>query len=461
MGYLQEVWDESYSKLLHLYFTPYFWKIGRPDLELLQHYKKFEFATIDEIYDQKLGKIRRLLSFAGKFVPFYQRYFEKNTINPDAIRDIETFEEQIPVLTKQDLIQNYTKLKATRFIFPPVIENATGGSTGILTRFLEDRYEIAHKHAVYLLNLSWCGWKPWDRRAYLWGSVRDMEKGWRFAAVERFKNSIRLNSFDMDPAKLSSYYYKLKRFRPRIIIGYAGSLFLFANYLERNGLVLDGFQFSVQSAAETLFPAMREKIEAVFGQPIFNSYGSREISSIAHECPAHQGLHVNELVNHIEVKASTSDDLPSNYGRVIATSLTNFAFPFLRYDMGDIAEVEPQQNCSCGRKSLRLRQILGKQRDFIKTPRGKLIHGGYFAHLFYGYSTIEAFQVIQEQIDHLTVHYKKDPQQSDADIAVYFQRIEKQIKRECDPQFKISFNCVDRIVPLNSGKFKYISSNIS
>ena len=57
------------------------------------------------------------------------------------------------------------------------------------------------------------------------------------------------------------------------------------------------------SCAEVLHEHQRKKIEKVFACHVLNSYGGMEVSSIAMECPKHNGLHVlmeNQIVELLD-----------------------------------------------------------------------------------------------------------------------------------------------------------------
>ena len=88
-----------------------------------------------------------------------------------------------------------------------------------------------------------------------------------------------------------SFQETLVRFKPRIIQAYARSLAPFARFLRERGLKPPRPN-AIVTSAEVLDPADRQMIEEVFGSPVFNRYGCREVGVIASECPAHWGLHV-------------------------------------------------------------------------------------------------------------------------------------------------------------------------
>lgn len=460
MSYIQQKMDDIYSKILKFYLNSYYWKIGRADFRILKKFEKYQFFDQTEIYEWKFKKIKKLLWFCSNHVPYYQNLFNKLNINIQIIKDIETYQEVIPILSKSDILKNFQRLKASNIIFPPIIKNSTGGSTGQPMNFLQDRYELSYGNANALLNLNWCGWNIGEKRAYLWGAERDFEKNKFKVLQRRLENNIFLNSFYMDKNKMTKFYYTLEKFKPKIVIGYANSLYIFAKFLKKYNLHFHNQNYSIQSSAETLFPVMRETIESAFQAKIFNSYGSREVPSIAHECNAHDGLHINELINHLEIVNQGVGKKDSNSGRLILTSLINYVFPLLRYENGDIGELKQNSSCKCGRKFKKLEKILGRTSDFIQTPSNKIIHGEYFTHLLYSQNLISKFQVIQDSIDNLNIIYIAESNQNTIELTNFLKKMENKIKEECDSSMNIAFQKVDEIKPLKSGKHQFILSNL-
>jgi len=95
---------------------------------------------------------------------------------------------------------------------------------------------------------------------------------------------------------------------------------------------------------------MREKVEEVFGCPVYNRYGSREVGDIAGECKYHQGLHVLPWGSYVEIVDEAGNLVePGVEGRILVTCLTNYAMPLIRYDIGDRGALAGEFKCPCGR----------------------------------------------------------------------------------------------------------------
>jgi phenylacetate-CoA ligase len=95
-------------------------------------------------------------------------------------------------------------------------------------------------------------------------------------------------------------------------------------------------------------------------------------------------------------------------GRILVTDLTNYTMPFLRYQLEDIGSWA-EGLCACGRPFRRLAKIWGRSTDFVVTPQGKIIHGEYFTHLFYGLPQIQTFQLVQETRESVRLEYVLRP----------------------------------------------------
>jgi phenylacetate-CoA ligase len=151
---------------------------------------------------------------------------------------------------------------------------------------------------------------------------------------------------------------------------------------------------SIVSSTEVLHLRMRDTIERVFGCKVFDSYGCRELSQIATECEVHNGLHIVFENQYVELDGND----------IIITNLNNYAMPFLRYRVGDLASRIDTSPCTCGRNSPRIVSLLGRDNDNIELPSGKVINGEFFEFLFFGISTVIQYQVVYHRsLDQLEV----------------------------------------------------------
>jgi phenylacetate-CoA ligase len=125
---------------------------------------------------------------------------------------------------------------------------------------------------------------------------------------------------------------------------------------------------------------MRENIENTFGCDIYDGYGLNDGGVGAYECSEHSGLHIDMERSIMEIVDKKGHQMEDGVGSILATSLYNYAMPFIRYETGDLGHIIPT-NCGCGRGSRLLKEKLAERGRPCNT-RGKSIHGCFFCISF-------------------------------------------------------------------------------
>ncbi len=111
----------------------------------------------------------------------------------------------------------------------------------------------------------------------------------------------------------------------------------------------------------TLTPQMRTLLEQKWNAELFEEAGANELSFIAFECSAHDGLHLTPGLHYIEVINEQSQKpitKENEIGEIVVTNFNNLGTPLLRYKLGDIGYIKTSA-CSCGLRFPRL-FILGR-----------------------------------------------------------------------------------------------------
>ena len=125
---------------------------------------------------------------------------------------------------------------------------------------------------------------------------------------------------------------------------------------------------AVQGISNTLTPNMRKQIEGALNVPIQKNCGLSEIGIVATRCPVGGRYHVHE--EHCLVEIVDEDCracAPGSTGRLLVTSLSNYAMPLLRYDADDLAEAV-EGSCSCGRTLPTFGPVQGRYRRTAFLP---------------------------------------------------------------------------------------------
>jgi phenylacetate-CoA ligase len=428
-------------------------------LSLLQGSKRMKYyneiirysrMTEPELKKLQEDKLKKLLLHAHDHVPYYKEVLSESGVVRNGKVDLKNF-ERIPILTKDILKSRFDDLLSDDHEQRKSFENHSGGSTGEPTKFIQDReyddWNIANK-----MYYQYVGGKvPGEREVRIWGSERDFMGG-KEKPIMRirnfFFNRVDLNAFTMTEEKMRQYVEFINSYKPAWIEGYVTPIYEMAVFIERNGLSIHSPKGCLTSAG-TLYPEMRKKIEKVFGCPVWNRYGGREVGDAA---LGEDDLRLSVWNQYFEVVRDGKEIGPNKMGKVLMTTLNNYSMPLIRYDIGDIANRSTKWGY--------LNRIEGRESEVFRTREGKIVPGLLFIH-FLGVvmndGSIRKFQMVQKSYDEIEVKIivadKEGFERSRDDIE---QLINKAMGYKC----KIVWSEVDDIPKLASGKYVYVMSQL-
>jgi phenylacetate-CoA ligase len=375
--------------------------------------------------------------------------------------DPEEYLRRFPILTKSTVRTHFDKLKSVDLPQRRWYLNSTGGSTGEPVRFIQDWEYAARSGAVSLLYSKLVGREIGEPEVYIWCSARDIAGGaeeWRARLVNRLKNTTFLGVFRLGSSNMRDYLYVLNSKRPKLIVAYPLALYELARFAEREGLKVAP-QTAIITSAATLYPFMRDTIERVLQCRVFNRYGSREVGDIACERPGLEGLWVAPWGNYVEIVDDEGNRVSDGTkGEILVTSLSNFAMPFVRYRIEDRGLLSPQRSKDGGRCGQILADVLGRSYDAFINRHGTLVEGGQFMVLLYLKDWISRYQVVQKSYSHIMFRIVKagpGPQPGE------LEEISAGAKSIMDDDVEITFEFVDDIVAADSGKFRFIISEVN
>ncbi len=368
-----------------------------PVLKTLKFYNKSQYWDIDKIEEFQTNKMRNLLIYADKYVPYYNILFKSIELNVEKCTIDEI--KKIPPLTKDIINNNREQLISKIYKKYQYRSNSTGGSSGKILQFLNDKKNLYQSESIYLRNNAWANFKLGDKYCQLWGSKIDETnmKNILYKFINILHGREFFSSYNLTNNNMRNYMNSMNMFKPKILVGYPSSLKIFSIFLKKNNFKNISIK-SIITSGETLEQEDRHYIENIFHCKVFNRYGSREISSISHECEMHDGLHINSEHIYLEIIKDKLDQYQDNekYGKIIITDLDNFAMPFIRYEIGDLGKYHDCK-CECGR-NLPLMKILGRTYDIIIDKNGNYIDGHFFSRIIpSGNYGIKEFQIIQEE----------------------------------------------------------------
>ena len=257
---------------------------------------------------------------------------------------------------------------------------------------------------------------------------------------------------------LERYYQGVRAWRPSSIWGYASGIHAFADYIQKHhpGASFD-FLHGLFTSSETLRPEQRENINKVFGgAKVYDQYGSREMY-MGSECREHRGYHLHAEVLLIEVVTKENKPCrPGELGRILITDLSNHAFPFIRYEIGDVGVMDDGAPCSCGVTLPKLAKVEGRIADVV-VLRDRLLTPPNFTILMSDIRGIKSYQIRQDSLDELKVYIVPDTDFTEA-VAQY---VSDSIKKMAGDKVRVHLEKVSEIAVPESGKRRFIISSVS
>jgi phenylacetate-CoA ligase len=305
----------------------------------------------------------------------------------------------LPVLTKHDLQSRYSA-RALRALEVDGVADATGGSTGEPTTFIHDAAFKRLLGAVTVFTRQELGWRPGLPTVCVWGAQRDIGqglKGWRKLRHDVTSHLSRLHEVDgfslTDETARRVYDRLIACRRGAAIYGFSSMLEHVARVVQRERWpVPHGLVRTAWNGGEMLHDAQVRLFESVFGVPILDNYGGRELGTIATQREVHGPLHIVRPFVFVEL---VGDDglpvAPGQPGRVLLTSTACRGTPFLRYDVGDLASASADSVDEAG--VARLDTLLGRTASVLRLPSGATIQNIYWNHLFKEFDEVTQFQV--------------------------------------------------------------------
>jgi len=428
------------------------------EFRIFRQLERSQWWPREKLLDLQWTKLKRLLRHSYETVPLYKEKFQGAGLTPEDIKTPDDF-RRLPILTKDEVQNRTDDLISSTSSREAMKANETGGSTGHPLVFYQDENFRQHLRAELLRNYVMAGYRVGGRVAFLWGSEYDLKD--HVSPLQRMRDRLTMNiiwidTFNLAREDIPKHYDTLAWFRPQVLVGFRSSLVLFARYAlsKGDGKLRPG---AVQSSSETLTSADRELMQKAFGCEVFNRYGCHEVGNVAHECEAHEGLHV--LVENVFLEVVDSSGNPTAPGRpgvIVATNLNNYGMPFIRYRNEDVM-VPSERVCACGRGLPLVERVEGRTSDTIVTPAGGILHGETFTRMFSNAGGIQQFQVVQESVDELKVKIVAG-QGFDRARALSF--LEDNIRKQAGPGFRVDFQLCDSIPASPSGKHRYTISKV-
>jgi phenylacetate-CoA ligase len=448
-GWLQTVLLNAYAWRIerHRYGAPY-----RRALQRLQESERWPADRIRAFQDER---IRRVVSWAYERSPFYRRVWDDAGVDPAVVRGVADL-AGLPLIDKATIRQHEAEM-LTSAGRRGWLNGHTSGTTGSPLSVWYDRETCIMTNAVDRRQKVWAGMRERDWIGLFLGrTVVPLDQVsspfWRANWMQR---QVWFSSFHLSDELLPDYVREIRRRGLQFLEGYPSTLYILAQYLNRNGETLP--MRAVFTSSETLLPIQRERIESAFACRVFDFFGHAERVAFATECELHAGKHLAEEFGFVEV--TDADGAPvrdGDTGFLVGTSLHNTAMPLIRYRTTDMTSILTDP-CGCGRTLRRIRDVTTKAEDIVVTPDGRLISPSILTHPFKPLTQVLKSQIVQDRIDRIRVKIVPASEfgEKDRDHLIH------ELRLRLGPTVSIEVDLVSDIPRETSGKFRWVVSHVS
>jgi phenylacetate-CoA ligase len=444
---LQEVACWIYGKkMFHDQYNRYFF-------EKSVWLQKTERWTASEIDAYQNDQLRKIIKHAYKHVPYYREIMTSLKLTPADIVKVEDL-HKLPILTKEDVRNNYHKLLADDANKTNLIKQHTSGTTGSSLHFYSTKAARGFQWAVWWRHRNRFGIDMNCWHVDFWAQLvvppeQTKPPYWRWCSP---LHKVMINMQHMTPEKIDDIIGFLNEHEFTYYTGFPSIIHDLVSTAMAKGLKLTSPPRMIITGSEYVWDFQRRDFEKFTGAVITDQYGFTEGCGNASQCP--------EFVYHEDFEFGIMECVEPKFlpdgrkvGKIICTGFACEEFPFIRYEIGDYGIWEdPTKKCKCGRESKIITGFDGRVEDYVITPENTRIMR--FGFIFEDTEKIKESQVVQEKLGEITLNIVKRPGYSQKDE----EKILNDIRKWASPTIKVKFVYLDEIEREANGKLRFVKS---
>jgi phenylacetate-CoA ligase len=420
--------------------------------EYLRVLKDSEWLRSEELARFQSHRLERLIQHARAQTVFYR---DRLGVLFDSKGDLDLSRwSEVPILERAEVATHFADMRVADLSreFGATIEVQTSGTLGTPLNVVVNQMVPLSTNAALARLVRWFGLDaskslatiktfPGDHSAkYPAGKTA---KGWLSGQpAEHFLLDV------ATPIDLQLEW--LSRVRTSYLITYPSNAYALAEALsleKGRGLGIE----AVFGFAETVPDGARELVGERFGARLIPYYSTREVGVIAVQCPETPHYHLAAENVVVELLDDEGNDVPvGERGRVVITGLQNYAMPFIRYAIGDVA-IASDRICPCGRSLPVIQRIEGRVRNAFTFRDGKRIWPrGWLAREMQAFVPFRQYQLVQKDFETIEFRYVPDGTGREPDLS----GLNAFAKRMMHPSVEIALISMPVLPRGPSGKFE-------
>lgn len=385
---------------------------------------------------------------------FNQKKFNEQILENDFYKNkINTPIEEFPIINKQFIKNNYKKIINKKEIRTYL---HTSGTTGSGLVFPVSKQFLLNQWAVFwkFRNIHGISLDTWCANIIGRAIINIENKKPPFWIKSYFTKQLLFSQYHLNDESIELYLRKILTSNIKWLHSYPSVLNNFASLIIKNNLYKLALELKLEvitTSSEKLFDYQRKNIENIFGCNVRELYGLTEGNVNIYECQVGT-LHIDESYSYVElIQKNNSDEY-----EIIGTSYHNKAFPLIRYNTGDTCLLyDDTFKCSCGRKSRTVKEILGRDEDFLILKDGTKI--GRLDHIFKEMVEVNEAQIFQKEAGRAIFKISKGKNYTDKSEM----KLMNEIKEKLGKDFIYELEYMTSIPKTKSGKLKFVVSKVN
>lgn len=353
---------------------------------------EIEKASAETIKLFQEEKLQTLLGYLQENSPYYQRVFKTHHIEISSIKTLGDL-TKLPTTSKDELQAfNDDFLCVPRHqIIDYVTTSGTLGDPVIFALTDKDLDRLAYNEAI---SFACAGVSSNDviqlmttiDRRFMAGLAYFLGARKLGAGIIRVGNGVPELQWD-----------SILKFKPTYIIAVPSFLLKLIEYAQQNqidinasgikGAICIGESLRNQDFSPS---TLSKKIKENWDIDLFSTYASTEMNTAFTECEAQQGGHHHPELIITEILDDNDQPVAEGEsGELTITTLGVEGMPLLRFKTGDIVKAHNEQ-CSCGRNTMRLGPVIGRKKQMIKY-KGTTIYPPAMHNILDGFNEVETY----------------------------------------------------------------------
>ena len=326
--------------------------------------KDAETMSRKQIEEIQLNRLKWLVDYCCKNIPFYHDRLEKAGVTAEKIKTLDDI-QYIPYTTKDDIRDNYPFGLFGQPIKNIVRIHASSGTTGKPTVVGYTKNDLDN-------------WSDCMARLCMAAGATDEDIVQIAFGYGLFTGALGLHYglekigatvVPTSSGNTEKQIMLIQDFQTTALVA-TPSYAQFIGETAKEMGVIDNLNLKLGLVgSEGCTEEMRNQVEKTLGLFATDNYGMSELMGpgVSGECHLRCGMHINEdhFIAEI-IDPATLEVLPrGSQGELVVTTLTKEGIPMLRYRTKDITKID-YEPCKCGRTFARMAKIMGRTDDMLK-----------------------------------------------------------------------------------------------